>query len=263
MSRFQPGSVYNTGTNKPYLEYDMHVISCSDYAEMSLKTARIIAAQVTLKPHCVLGLATGSTPVGTYKELIRLHLEEELDFSNVTTFNLDEYYGLSPEHEQSYHYFMQQNLFDYINIPRENTHIPDGLTRDVARTCAEYDNLVASLGGTDIQLVGIGDNGHIAFNEPNTVFVADTHLVDLDEDTIKANARFFESEAEVPRQAITMGMRSIFSAKLILLLASGPNKASAIARMIKGPIDPQLPASILQLHPNVVVIAGKEALALV
>ena len=241
----------------------MHVISCSDYAEMSLKTARIIAAQVTLKPHCVLGLATGSTPVGTYKELIRLHLEEELDFSNVTTFNLDEYYGLSPEHEQSYHYFMQQNLFDHINIPPENTHIPDGLTRDVARTCAEYDNLVASLGGTDIQLVGIGDNGHIAFNEPNTVFVADTHLVDLDEDTIKANARFFESEAEVPRQAITMGMRSIFSAKLILLLASGPNKASAIARMIKGPIDPQLPASILQLHPNVVVIAGKEALALV
>jgi len=241
----------------------MHVISCSDYAEMSLKTARIIAAQVTLKPHCVLGLATGSTPVGTYKELIRLHLEEELDFSNVTTFNLDEYYGLSPEHEQSYRYFMQQNLFDYINIPPENTHIPDGLTRDVARTCAEYDNLVASLGGTDIQLVGIGDNGHIAFNEPNTVFVADTHLVDLDEDTIKANARFFESEAEVPRQAITMGMRSIFSAKLILLLASGPNKASAIARMIKGPIDPQLPASILQLHPNVVVIAGKEALALV
>ena len=241
----------------------MHIISCIDYAEMSRKTARIIAALVQLKPHCVLGLATGSTPVGTYKELIRLHLEEELDFSNVTTVNLDEYYRLGPEHEQSYRYFMQQNLFDHINIPPENTHVPDGLTRDVARTCAEYDNLVASLGGTDIQLVGIGDNGHIAFNEPNTVFVADTHLVDLDEDTIKANARFFASEADVPRQAITMGMRSIFSAKLILLLASGPNKASAIARMIKGPIDPQLPASILQLHPNVVVIAGKEALALV
>lgn len=241
----------------------MHIISCIDYAEMSRKTARIIAALVQLKPHCVLGLATGSTPVGTYKELIRLHLEEELDFSNVTTVNLDEYYRLGPEHEQSYRYFMQQNLFDHINIPPENTHVPDGLTHDVARTCAEYDNLVASLGGTDIQLVGIGDNGHIAFNEPNTVFVADTHLVDLDEDTIKANARFFASEADVPRQAITMGMRSIFSAKLILLLASGPNKASAVARMIKGPIDPQLPASILQLHPNVVVIAGKETLALV
>ena len=241
----------------------MHIISCIDYAEMSRKTARIIAALVQLKPHCVLGLATGSTPVGTYKELIRLHLEEELDFSNVTTVNLDEYYRLGPEHEQSYRYFMQQNLFDHINIPPENTHVPDGLTRDVARTCAEYDNLVASLGGTDIQLAGIGDNGHIAFNEPNTVFVADTHLVDLDEDTIKANARFFASEADVPRQAITMGMRSIFSAKLILLLASGPNKASAVARMIKGPIDPQLPASILQLHPNVVVIAGKETLALV
>jgi glucosamine-6-phosphate deaminase len=263
MSLFQPGSVYNTGTDKSHLEYPMHIISCIDYAEMSRKTARIIAALVQLKPHCVLGLATGSTPVGTYKELIRLHLEEELDFSNVTTVNLDEYYRLGPEHEQSYRYFMQQNLFDHINIPPENTHVPDGLTRDVARTCAEYDNLVASLGGTDIQLVGIGDNGHIAFNEPNAVFVANTHLVDLDEDTIKANARFFASEADVPRQAITMGMRSIFSAKLILLLASGPNKASAVARMIKGPIDPQLPASILQLHPNVVVIAGKETLALV
>lgn len=241
----------------------MQIVSCVDYADMSRKAARIIASQVTLKPHCVLGLATGSTPIGTYKELIRFHLEEELDFSNVTTVNLDEYYGLSPEHEQSYRYFMHQNLFDHINIPPENTHIPDGLTRDVARTCAEYDSMVSSLGGTDIQLLGIGDNGHIAFNEPHSFFFAQTHLVDLDEDTIKANARFFASEADVPRQAITMGMRSIFSAKLILLLASGPNKASAIARMIKGPIDPQLPASILQLHPNVVVIAEKEALALV
>ena len=241
----------------------MQIISCVDYAEMSRKTARIIAAQVQLKPNSVLGLATGSTPIGTYKDLIRSHQDEELDFSNVITVNLDGYYGLSPEHEQSYRYFMQHNLFDHINLPIENTHVPDGLTHDVARTCADYDNLVASLGGTDIQLVGIGDNGHIAFNEPNTVFVAETHLVDLNEDTIKANARFFESEADVPRQAITMGMRSIFSAKLILLLASGANKASAIARMINGAVDPQLPASILQLHPNVKVIAVKEALALV
>ena len=241
----------------------MQIVSCVDYADMSRKAARIIAAQVQLKPQCVLGLATGSTPVGTYKELIRFHRNEELDFSNVTTVNLDEYYGLGPEHEQSYRYFMQHNLFNYVNIPPENTHVPNGLTRDVARTCAEYDNLVASLGGTDIQLVGIGDNGHIAFNEPSAVFVADTHLVDLNEDTIRANARFFASEADVPRQAITMGMRSIFSAKLILLLASGPNKASAIAGMLKGPIDPQLPASILHLHPNVMVIAVNEALALV
>ena len=241
----------------------MQIISCVDYAEMSRKAARIIADQVRLKPHSVLGLATGSTPVGAYQELIRFRKDEDLDFSKVITVNLDEYYGLAPEHEQSYRYFMQNNLFDHINIPPENTHVPDGLTRDVARTCAEYDNLVTSLGGTDIQLVGIGDNGHIAFNEPNAVFVADTHLVDLNEDTIRANARFFASEAEVPRQAITMGMRSIFSAKLILLLASGPNKASAIARMIKGPIDPQLPASILHLHPNVMVIAVNEALALV
>jgi len=241
----------------------MEIISCVDYTEMSRKTARIIAAQVQLKPHSVLGLATGSTPVGTYKELIRFHRNEELDFSNVITVNLDEYYGLNPEHEQSYRHFMQANLFDHVNIPPENTHVPDGLTRDVARTCVEYDRLVTSLGGTDIQLVGVGDNGHIAFNEPNSVFVAETHLVDLNEDTIRANARFFASEKDVPRQAITMGVRSIFSAKLILLLASGPNKASAIARMIKGPVDPQLPASILQLHPNVKVIAVKEALALI
>ena len=241
----------------------MQIVSCVDYADMSRKAARIIAAQVQLKPQCVLGLATGSTPVGTYKELIRFHLEEELDFSKVTTVNLDEYYGLGPEHEQSYRYFMQHNLFNYVNIPPENTHVPDGLTRDVARTCAEYDNLVASLGGTDIQLVGIGDNGHIAFNEPHSYFIAQTHMVDLNEETIKANARFFESETEVPRKAITMGMRSILSAKLILLLASGPKKAEAIAHMINGPVDPQLPASILQLHPNVMVFADKEALALV
>ena len=240
----------------------MQIISCVDYADMSRKTARIIAAQVQLKPRSVLGLATGSTPIGTYQELIRFHRDEELDFSNVTTVNLDEYYGLSPKHEQSYRYFMQHNLFDHINIPLENTHVPDGLTRDIAKSCAEYDNMVTSFGGTDIQLLGIGDNGHIAFNEPHTFFFAQTHLVDLNEETIKANARFFASEAEVPRQAITMGMRSILSAKLILLLASGPKKAEAIARMIKGPVDPQLPASILQLHPNVAVFADKEALAL-
>lgn len=241
----------------------MQIITCVNYADMSRKTARIIAAQVRLKPGSVLGLATGSTPIGTYQELIRLHRDEELDFSKVITVNLDEYYGLSPKHEQSYRYFMQHNLFDHINIPLENTHVPDGLTRDVARTCAEYDNLVSSLGGTDIQLLGIGDNGHIAFNEPHTFFFAQTHLVDLNEETIKANARFFASEADVPRQAITMGMRSILSAKLILLLASGPKKAEAIARMINGPVDPQLPGSILQLHPNVAVLADKDALALV
>ena len=240
----------------------MQIISCVDYADMSRKAARIIAAQVQLKPHSALGLATGSTPIGTYKELIRFHRDKELDFSKVITVNLDEYYGLSPEHEQSYRYFMQHNFFDHINISPENTHVPDGLTRDVAKTCAEYDSIVASLGGTDIQLLGIGDNGHIAFNEPHTYFFAQTHLVDLNEETIKANARFFESEVEVPRQAITMGMRSILSAKRILLLASGSKKAEAIAQMINGPIDPQLPASILQVHPNVMVIADEEALAL-
>jgi glucosamine-6-phosphate deaminase len=262
MRLIQPLSVYNIDTDKPSLECAVQIVSCTDYAEMSRKAARIIAVQVQLKPHSVLGLATGSTPIGTYKELIRFHRDEELDFSNVITVNLDEYYGLSPEHEQSYRFFMQHNLFDFINIPLKNTHVPDGLARDVARACVEYDNLVASLGGTDIQLLGIGDNGHIAFNEPHSYFFAQTHLVDLNEETIKANARFFASEAEVPRQAITMGMRSILSAKLILLLASGPKKAEATARMINGPVDPQLPASILQLHPKVIVIADKEALAL-
>ncbi len=241
----------------------MQIISCVDYADMSRKAARILAAQVQLKPECVLGLATGSTPIGTYKELIRFHRDEELDFSKVIAINLDEYYGLSPEHEQSYHYFMCQNLFKHINISPENTHVPDGLTLDVDQTCADYDSMVASLGGTDIQLLGIGDNGHIAFNEPHTFFFAQTHLVDLNEETIKANARFFESVSEMPRQAITMGMRSILSAKRILLLASGTKKTEAIAQMINGPVDPQLPASILQLHPNVMVIADKEALALV
>ncbi len=233
-----------------------------DYADISRKAALIIAAQVQIKPHSVLGLATGSTPIGTYKELIRFHHEEDLDFSKVKSVNLDEYYGLGPDHEQSYHYFMRQNFFDHINIHLENTHVPDGLTADVSKTCAEYDAMVASLGGTDIQLLGIGDNGHIAFNEPHSFFFANTHLVDLNEETIKANARFFASENEVPRQAITMGMRSILSAKLILLLASGPKKAAAIGQMIHGPVDPQLPASILQLHPNVMVIADREALAL-
>ena len=241
----------------------MQIVSCLDYADMSRKAARIIAAQVQLKSNSVLGLATGSTPVGTYKELIRFHKHEELDFSKVTTVNLDEYYGLAPEHKQSYRYFMEFNFFDHINIPSENTHVPDGLTRDVARTCADYDNLVTSIGGTDIQLLGIGDNGHIAFNEPHSFFFAQTHLVELNEETIKANARFFEDETQVPRQAITMGMRSILSAKLILLLASGSKKAEAIARMINGPVDPQMPASILQLHPNVLVFADKEALVLV
>lgn len=239
----------------------MQIIPALDYADMSRKAARIIAAQVQLKPQSVLGLATGSTPIGTYKEVIRFHHDEELDFSQVTTVNLDEYYGLSPEHEQSYRYFMRSNLFDHINIDLARTHVPDGLAQDVEQTCLDYDALVTALGGTDIQVLGIGDNGHIAFNEPDYCFHAETHLVNLDEKTIKANARFFESETEVPRQAITMGMRSILNSRLILLLASGANKANAIAQMLQGPVDPQLPASILQLHQNVMLIADQAALS--
>ena len=240
----------------------MQIIPASDYADMSRKAARIIAAQVKLKPQSVLGLATGSTPVGTYKELIRFHHDEELDFSQVTSVNLDEYYGLSPEHDQSYRFFMQTNLFDHINIDLAHTHVPDGLAQDIEKSCSDYDALVTELGGTDIQVLGIGDNGHIAFNEPDDYFHAETHLVDLDQKTIKANARFFESEADVPRQAITMGMRSILNSRLILMLASGAGKAHAIERMLQGPVDPQLPASILQLHQNVMLIADQVALSL-
>lgn len=239
----------------------MQIISVKDYQALSLQAARLIGAQVRLNPDTVLGLATGSTPVGTYKELIRMCAEEDLDFSNVTTVNLDEYYGLAPDHEQSYRYFMNQNLFDHINIDKEFTYVPDGLSKDLEASCADYDDLIEFLGGTDIQLLGIGHDGHIGFNEPDDVFTAGTHLVDLTPDTIEANARFFKSADEVPHQAITMGMKGIMSASTILILASGKAKASIIRKMVEGPVDPQVPASILQLHPDVVLIADEDALS--
>ncbi len=241
----------------------MKVIKTENYEEMSLQAAAIIAQLVKDKPDCVLGLATGSTPIGAYKELIRKHREEGLDFSKVQSVNLDEYAGLSPENEQSYRYFMRSNLFDAINIVPENTHVPCGLAEDLDAECLRYEELIAALGGTDIQVLGIGRNGHIGFNEPAEEFIVSTHVTGLDESTIDANKRFFASEDEVPRRALTMGIGAIMSAKTVLLLASGSDKAQAIKDTVTGEVTPRVQASILRFHPNVIVIADKAALSLI
>ena len=240
----------------------MRLICAKDYADVSRKAANIIAAQVHLKPNCVLGLATGSSPVGTYKELIAKYENGELDFSQVKTVNLDEYVGLSKDHDQSYAYFMRHNLFDHVNIDQANCNIPSGLTDDPEAECAAYDKKIASLGGTDLQLLGMGPNGHIGFNEPDEIFTPGTHCVKLAESTIDANQRFFESRDDVPRQAYTMGIWGIMQAKKILLVANGKNKAAAIKAAVTGPIDPKVPASILQLHPDCTIVADEEALSL-
>ena len=232
----------------------MKVIHTKNYQELSEKAARLIAAQVTVKPDCVLGLATGSTPIGAYQQLVRMYEHGELDFSEVTTFNLDEYVGLTPENDQSYHYFMHDHLFDHVNLRPECCHVPDGCAKDPAKFCEEYDAAIAAKGGIDLQLLGIGGNGHIAFNEPCAEFVPATHLVSLKESTIEANKRFFASADEVPRQAITLGIRRIMQAKKVLLLADGSAKKDAIEKALYGPITPEVPASILQLHPDLTVI---------
>lgn len=232
----------------------MTVQTCPSYEDMSRKAAEIIAGVVRSKPNAVLGLATGSTPVGTYRHLVRMHREEGLDFSRVTTVNLDEYLGLPGTHEQSYRYFMEEHLFRHVNLDPARTFLPDGLAADPVGEGRRYDELIASLGGTDIQLLGIGLDGHIGFNEPCGEFVRATHPVDLDPSTIRANARFFASEDEVPRRAITMGMGAIMGARQVLLLASGAAKRDIFEASVSGPIVPQVPASILQLHPNAVMM---------
>ena len=232
----------------------MNVQTCPSYEEMSRKAAEIIAGVVRSKPNAVLGLATGSTPVGTYRHLVRMHRDEGLDFSRVTTVNLDEYLGLPGTHEQSYRYFMEEHLFRHVNLDPARTFLPDGLAADPVAEGRRYDELIASLGGTDIQLLGIGLDGHIGFNEPCGEFIRATHPVDLDPSTIRANARFFASEAEVPRRAITMGMGAIMGARQVLLLASGAAKRDIFEASVSGPIVPQVPASILQLHPNAVMM---------
>ena len=232
----------------------MKYIEAGSYEELSRIAADIIADQVKSKPDSVLGLATGSTPIGTYKELIKKYEAGELDFSKVKTVNLDEYIGLDGTNDQSYRYFMNHNLFDHVNIDKNNTNVPNGKAADPSKEGARYDELVASLGGTDIQLLGIGHDGHIGFNEPDEVFYAGTHEVELDDMTIDANARFFASRDEVPTKAITMGMWAIMQAKKIILVANGAGKKEIVEKCMHGPVTPKVPASILQCHRDVTII---------
>ena len=239
----------------------MKLYKAKDYDDMSRIAANIISAQVILKPDCVLGLATGSTPIGMYKRLIEGYKSGDLDFSEVKSVNLDEYRGLPRDNDQSYYYFMYNNLFKDINIKLENTNVPDGTELDSAKECARYDAVIESMGGVDIQVLGLGHNGHIGFNEPDTEFAKTTHCVDLTESTIEANKRFFADVNDVPRQAYTMGVQSIMRSKAILLLVSGEAKAQILHDVLCGPITPQVPASILQMHENVIVVADEAALS--
>lgn len=241
----------------------MKIIATDSYQAMSRVAANIISAQVIMKPNCVLGLATGSTPIGTYEQLIKWYEKGDLDFSKVTSVNLDEYKGLSPENDQSYRYFMNTNLFDHINIDKKNTHVPDGLEPDANKACDDYNKIIAECGGIDLQLLGLGLNGHIGFNEPGVAFEKETHCVDLTESTILANSRFFASMDEVPKQAYTMGIKTIMQAKKIVIVVNGANKAQIVKEAFFGPITPKVPASVLQLHNDVTVVGDKEAMSLI
>lgn len=239
----------------------MRIYKAKDYEEMSRKAAGIVSAQIIMKPDCVLGLATGSTPVGLYKQLIEWYRNGDLDFSGVRTVNLDEYKGISRENDQSYYYFMHQNLFDHVNIPAGNTHLPDGMEPDSEKECRRYEELIQSMGSVDLQLLGIGHNGHIGFNEPADAFDKQVHCVNLTQSTIEANKRFFASAEEVPRQAYTMGIQTIMRSKKILIIANGEGKADIVRNAFFGPITPMVPASVLQLHNDVTLVADEAALS--
>lgn len=239
----------------------MRIIRTRDYEDMSRKAADIIAAQVIMKPNCVLGLATGSTPIGTYARLVKKHKKGDLDFSGVTSVNLDEYKGLTKENDQSYYYFMNDNLFSKVNIDKSRTFLPDGTETDSDKACRDYNQIIADVGGVDLQLLGLGHNGHIGFNEPAAVFEAETHCVDLTESTIQANKRFFASIDDVPRQAYTMGIKTIMMARKILVVVSGADKAAIVKKAFFGAITPEVPASVLQLHPDVTIVADEAALS--
>lgn len=241
----------------------MKIIRATDYKSMSRKTANIISAQVILFPNSVLGLATGRTPLGVYEQLIDWYRKGDIDFSRVHTVNLDEYCGLSSRHEQSYSYYMRLNFFNRINIPADNCNLPNGLAANFEAECQRYDRLIAELGGIDLQLLGIGHSGHIGFNEPDEAFDKMTHRVKLNEKTIQANAKYFKNVSDVPQYALTMGIKAIMQAKSILLMASGADKAEILHKALFGPVTPAVPASILQLHPQVTVVADEEALALI
>ena len=239
----------------------MRIIEAQDYKDMSRKAANVISAQMILKPESVIGLATGSTPIGVYDQLTEWYKKGDLDFSKIHTVNLDEYKGIDAENKQSYHYFMNQHLFSRVNIELQNTFVPDGMNENQDEECQRYENLIAGLGGIDLQLLGLGHNGHIGFNEPAEVFVKQTHCVSLSEKTIQANQRFFESKEQVPKQAYTMGIGTIMRAKKILVVANGEGKAEIVRQAFFGPVTPYVPASILQLHNDVILVADEAALS--
>ena len=241
----------------------MIIYAGKDYYDVSRKAANIMSAQIIMKPRAVLGLATGSTPIGMYKQLIEWYKKGDLDFSQVTSVNLDEYKGLSGDNDQSYRYFMNTNLFDHVNIDKSRTYVPNGLEEDSEKACADYNEIIRSVGGVDMQLLGIGGNGHIGFNEPGQAFETGTHCVDLQESTIEANKRFFASAADVPRQAYTMGIKTIMQAKKILVVVSGEDKAEIVKKAFFGPVIPGVPASILQMHNDVILVGDEAALSLI
>ena len=241
----------------------MKIIRTKDYADMSRKAANIISAQVIMKPDCVLGLATGGTPVGTYEKLVERYNEGDLDFSEVTSVNLDEYRGLPKDHPESYWSFMHRNLFDHVNIDPAHINLPDGTNLDAEAECKRYDEVIRSVGGVDLQLLGIGHDGHIGFNEPGEAFELETHCVDLTPATIEANKRFFDGNEDlVPKQAYTMGIKTIMQARKVLVVANGLAKAKAVKAVVSGPVTPECPGSILQMHPDCILVADEEALSL-
>ncbi|MBQ3797286.1 MAG: glucosamine-6-phosphate deaminase [Butyrivibrio sp.] len=240
----------------------MRIIKVRDYQDMSRKAANVLSAQIILKPNCVLGLATGSTPIGLYDQLVDWYGKGDLDFALVKTVNLDEYVGLPAYNDQSYRYFMEKHLYSRVNLDPQNVNIPNGMNADPAAECLRYERVINDLGGIDLQLLGIGNNGHIGFNEPDNLFYRKTHVVDLTESTIEANKRFFEDVSMVPRQAITMGIGTIMQAKKIVMIANGEGKASIIREAFSKEINPLIPASILQLHPDFTLIADDAALSL-
>lgn len=239
----------------------MRIVRTKNYEDMSVKAADLIASVILLKPNCVLGLATGSSPIGTYQNLVKKYQDGNLDFSTVRSVNLDEYKGLPRTNPQSYYYFMHDNLFSKVNINLENTNLPNGMEPDAKKACEEYDTVIKSMGGVDLQLLGLGHDGHIGFNEPNTEFDKTTHCVDLTEMTIEANKRFFNSIDDVPRQAYTMGIQTIMEAKTVLMVVSGKDKAKILKEAFFGPVTPSVPASILQFHPNFILVADEDALS--
>ena len=239
----------------------IRIYKAKDYNDLSRKAANIISARIIMKPNCVLGLATGSSPIGTYRQLVEWYKKGDLDFREVHTVNLDEYKGLSGDNRESYRYFMNTNLFEHVNIDIANTNVPNGLAVDAEAECCRYNELIRSLGGIDLQLLGIGHNGHIGFNEPDEAFEKETHLVTLTQSTIEANARLFDDPKDVPHYAFTMGIKSIMQARKILIIASGADKAQIMHDAFFGPVTPKIPASILQIHNDLTIVADEAALS--